>query len=328
MAIEFHVGTGQPYATRQAGVDAIASLYGGAGWPAEPVDLVVHGTVTEAYALNVSGFTPTLANPFTIRGYSGRDYDKGMSGYMGITTPYTRFRDITEQGTADRQIIPGDAALSTSLRFSRVHFIEYDIEPYIATITGEILVERCLHTGSLYGIFNPRNGTVISTGGLCIVRDCIADSRILSFFGGAEINGGNVILDNNTVLNGLLVDAAARAYCLTLTSGGLYIRNNIAKRASGLLVDFGASVITPTVMNNNRYSHESGAFQVGGVGYNTLAAWRTAISGEADSTVGDPGIDANGRLLASSACIGAGLDLHADSLNPFANDYDGQARPS
>ena len=329
MTIELHVGAGQPYATRNAGIVAIAAMYGGAGWPAEPVDLVVHGTVDEGTTLNVTGFTPTLANPFTIRGYSGRGYDRGIARNAGIATAHTRFRDVTEEGAGDWQFLPTASALSTTLRFSRVFFDQYIVEPYLESITGEILFEQCSQKkgGTEVGMFNLR-GCTMSVGGLLVIRNCISqDGAIFTVrYNASVIDGGNILIDNNETLANHLIDTSISG--LTFTSGGLYIRNNIAKRASGLLVDFGASVIVPTVMNKNRYSHQAGAFQVGGVTYNTIGDWRTAISGDADSTVGDPGIDANGRLLPSSACIGAGLDLHADSLNPFANNYDGMARPS
>ena len=325
MAIQFHVGAGQTYATVGSAVTAIAALYGSV-WPSEPVDLIVHGTVDEGAYLSIVGFTPTLANPFTIRGYTGRDYDRGIIHYLMIGTAHTRFRDITEQSSLGDQIEPSGSALSTTLRFSRVKLVGLDVETYQGIITGEILLENCLQIGSLWGILNLRYNTVVSTGGLCIVRNCISDNTIFSSQAGVEINGGNVIIDNNTAMNGPVVNTLG--YVLTFTAGGLYIRNNIAKRASGLLVDFGPSVVVPTVMNKNRYSHQVGAFRVGGVTYNTIADWRTAISGDANSTVGDPGIDSNGRLLSSSVCIGAGLDLHADALSPFDTDYDGQSRPS
>jgi hypothetical protein len=168
----------------------------------------------------------------------------------------------------------------------------------------------------------------MSVGGLLVIRNCISqDGVIFSVAHNASvIDGGNILIDNNETLANCLIDTSISG--LTFTSGGLYIRNNIAKCSSGLLINFGAFTVIPTVMNKNRYSHQAGAFQIGGVTYNTIGDWRTAISGDADSTVGDPGIDANGRLLPSSACIGAGYDLSADALNPFANNYDGQARPS
>lgn len=80
-------------------------------------------------------------------------------------------------------------------------------------------------------------------------------------------------------------------------------------------------------MSNNRYFAPSGAAvfvdsRSASLFTGGLAGWRAHVGGDAGSSEGNPGLDAQQHLTSASACIDAGT-----SVAEFAGDIDGDARP-
>ena len=121
---------------------------------------------------------------------------------------------------------------------------------------------------------------------------------------------------NANVYNNTIYNCAKGIIKYAAYATGMTIKNNIVSECD-VLVERDAGTGTMT-LDNNRYYHSSGytaRFDWDGTSYNTLAAYQSASSQDAASTVGDPGLTdpSNGdfTLAEGSACIGEGVDLGA-----------------
>ncbi len=130
---------------------------------------------------------------------------------------------------------------------------------------------------------------------------------------------------NNTLLNVAKLDRAAIVFIPGTKTAcqDVEIRNNIVRvdPSSGrnLVWIYAGGLASGLVADRNRYFGGSGQFldsRPGG-GTFTLAAWQAAYGADAASTIGDPGLDATGHLLAGSFCID-----QATTLAGFSDDFD------
>jgi hypothetical protein len=160
------------------------------------------------------------------------------------------------------------------------------------------LVKNTTYAGlSMVGALRPRvyNNTVLEAG-----RTAQGAVYLDGITHGATV----ARTTDPTVVNNVVTQAAAST------------RPMVVVRANG-----GAGTLT---LGNNRYHDAGGAAQFrderGGVWVGGLAAWQARV-GETASTEGDPGVAADGHLLAGSPCVDAGR-----AVAGLVDDIDRQAR--
>lgn len=130
---------------------------------------------------------------------------------------------------------------------------------------------------------------------------------------------------NNTLLNVAKLDRAAVVFIPGTKTAcqDVEFRNNIIRvdPSSGrnLVWIYSGGLTSGLAADRNRYFGGSGQFldsRPGG-GTFSLAAWQATYSVDALSTIGDPGLDATGHLLAGSFCID-----QAAAISGFSDDID------
>jgi hypothetical protein len=168
-------------------------------------------------------------------------------------------------------------------------------------------------------------------------RDCIARNNIIEDCVGSGIDLESALrakVYNNTMVNvaqtqngGIRIASADKGPPAGIvTCHDCEIRNNIIVMSSTrpmLFMGNGSHTGTLT-MSNNRYYNTTGpaVYWWEPTSYSlNLAAWQSTSGTDANSTEGDPQLDAGWHLSGGSPCIGQGMTLAG-----FSNDYDGNTR--
>jgi hypothetical protein len=167
------------------------------------------------------------------------------------------------------------------------------------------------------------------------------NNYIVASVAGQYVNNGFILfltfgtLDaNDGIWNNTVVGASgASGYCISIRGdASMDYRNNVLSKCHQLLNVSTSPATTFTNIDYNTYQNSSltSAWQNGSSTYSTIAAWRTAISGEtnAQATTGSLGLGGSGIPGAGSVVIGAGTNLTSLSLSALDRDALGVARPA
>ena len=139
---------------------------------------------------------------------------------------------------------------------------------------------------------------------------------------GILLNGTSSSAYNNTVYNN-------NTYGIYLVSvlGGYIVKNNIVSMSSTSFIVIPASATTPNVFSNNLY-YTTGAYTnkwvIGTTNYSTLTSWQAATGQDANSIVGNPLLDVNGKPRAVSL-MNHGANLYGAGVT---TDITGRKRPT
>ncbi|HUY12645.1 MAG TPA: hypothetical protein VMX16_03305 [Terriglobia bacterium] len=132
-------------------------------------------------------------------------------------------------------------------------------------------------------------------------------------------------LYNNTVIGGTV---SGNSNCAVLDSGiSFSFENNVLSNCNNLLWSNSATFAT---INYNVYQSSALSWRIGSSWYSTLAAWKSAVGGDASAqaTTGSLNLDANFKPFSTSLAVGTGANLTSLGVTALDSDKSGIARPT
>src|ERR1035437_5101836 len=131
---------------------------------------------------------------------------------------------------------------------------------------------------------------------------------------------------NNTIIGGTL---SGNSNCLYMYGGtGFTVKNNVLSNCNNLLW---AASSTFTSIDYNVYQTSTISWRIGSNWYSTLAAWRTAIGGDANAQATAGSLNLGGTYKPqsnSTLLIGTGTNLTSLAITALNSDATGNARPA
>lgn len=135
-----------------------------------------------------------------------------------------------------------------------------------------------------------------------------------------SLAGGKTFYACNNTIVGIGSGTGITNYAWTTVTA--YVVNNIFRSLS--TGSYQQNGTTTYNFSNNNYSSVTTIGNRLGTTYNTLGAWQTAISGDANSFTTDPGLDGSYNITSSSPCYNTGTDTSAYGVS---TDRVGTSRP-